>query len=87
MRHARACAFLIVADCAATSFPEGLVFGSVVQSPVASGRLLALDASEALKHPAAVAFVDARDIPKTGVNWFGFRNPREEQVCLNVVDG
>ena len=43
---------------------------------------MSIDASEALLHPHAVAFVGVDDIPEGGVNHFGFRHNDEEQVHI-----
>ena len=43
--------------------PEGLLHAAPILSPVANGRLLNLDAGEALQTPGIVGVVGADDIP------------------------
>ena len=55
------------------------LYGAIIPSPVARGRILSFDAAEALKHPDVVAVYTARDIP--GKNLFGFRVEDEEVLA------
>ena len=49
----------------AGEFPEdGLLFGSVVSSTIANGRVLSIDASQALALPGVVAVIDHSNRPK-----------------------
>jgi len=49
----------------AGEFPEdGLLFGSVVSSTIANGRVLSIDASKALALPGVVAVIDHNNRPK-----------------------
>jgi xanthine dehydrogenase/oxidase len=58
-------------------------YGSIVPSPVARGKLLSIDASEALKNPDVVGVYTAKDIP--GKNLFGFRVEDEEILASERV--
>ncbi|MGK0186489.1 MAG: xanthine dehydrogenase/oxidase [Verrucomicrobiales bacterium] len=59
------------------------LYGAIVPAPVARGRILSIDASEALKHPDVVAVYTAEDIP--GKNLFGFRVEDEEVLASEQV--
>jgi len=61
----------------------GCLHAAVVTSPVANGKLLGIDASVALAHADAVAFVSAKDVP--GKSLFGFRVDDEEVVASEHV--
>ena len=55
------------------------LYGTIIPSPVARGKIRSIDATEALKHPDAVAVYTAEDIP--GKNLFGFRVEDEEVLA------
>ena len=59
------------------------LYGAIIPSPVARGKILSIDAAEALKHPDAVAVYTAKDIP--GKNLFGFRVEDEEVFASERV--
>ncbi|MDA1005039.1 MAG: molybdopterin-dependent oxidoreductase, partial [Verrucomicrobia bacterium] len=59
------------------------LYGTIIPSPVARGRLLSIDASEALKNPDVEGVYTARDIP--GKNLFGFRVEDEEVLASERV--
>ena len=59
------------------------LYGSLVRSTVASGKINNIDATEALKHPEVVGFYSAKDIP--GKNLFGFRVEDEEVLASEEV--
>ena len=59
------------------------LYGAIVSSPKASGRIISIDASEALSHPDVIAFYTAKDIP--GKNLFGFRVEDEEILASEQV--
>lgn len=57
--------------------------GTIIPSPVARGRLLGIDSSEALENPDVIAVYTAADIP--GKNLFGFRVEDEEVLASEQV--
>ena len=59
------------------------LYGAIIPSTVARGRILSIDASEALKHPDVVAIYTAEDIH--GKNLFGFRVEDEEVLASERV--
>ncbi|MGI9240832.1 MAG: molybdopterin cofactor-binding domain-containing protein, partial [Verrucomicrobiales bacterium] len=59
------------------------LYGAIIPSPVARGRILTIDASQALKHPDVVGVYTAEDIP--GKNLFGFRVEDEEVLASEHV--
>jgi xanthine dehydrogenase/oxidase len=59
------------------------LFGTIIPSPVARGKLLSIDASEALKNPDVEGVYTAKDIP--GKNLFGFRVEDEEVLASERV--
>lgn len=58
-------------------------YGTIIPSPVARGKILSIDASEALKNPDVEGVYTAGDIP--GKNLFGFRVEDEEILASERV--
>ncbi|NNE91292.1 MAG: molybdopterin-dependent oxidoreductase [Verrucomicrobiales bacterium] len=59
------------------------LYGTVIPSPSARGRLLSIDPSEALENPDVIGVYTADDIP--GKNLFGFRVEDEEVLASDRV--
>ncbi len=59
------------------------LYGTIIPSPCARGKLLSIDASEALENPDVIAMYTASDIP--GKNLFGFRVEDEEVLASERV--
>ena len=59
------------------------LYGTIIPSPTARGRLLSIDASEALENPDVEGVYTAKDIP--GKNLFGFRVEDEEVLASERV--
>ncbi len=62
---------------------QGTLFASVYDSPVAHGKLVSIDTSEAEKMPGVVRIITARDIP--GENQIGGIIPDEELLAGSHV--
>lgn len=59
------------------------LYGTIIPSPVARGKLRGIDASKAMENPDVVAVYTAADIP--GDNRFGFRVVDEEVLASDRV--
>lgn len=64
--------------------PEGTLYGAVVPSPVACGRIHSIDTEEALRQEGIVAVLTAEDIP--GENQIGGIIPDEQMLAFESVD-